>query len=346
MYKRIIRPLLFRLSPERVHNLTVRLLHLVGLIPGGRPLLRLFFSCRSPQLEREVFGIRFSNPVGLAAGFDKNAECFREVGALGFGFVEIGTVTPKPQPGNPRPRSFRLPQDNALINRMGLNNNGMEAVTNNLCKSRRNVIVGVNIGKNSLTPNDSAPADYLKVFRSLYQYADYFVVNVSCPNVQDMTALQNSRHITEIVTGLLDFRRGQNNYRPILLKISPDLTREQVDDMIKVVIDHSLDGIVATNTTVSREGLQTPAAEVDKIGTGGLSGAPLTARALETVRYLVDRTHGRFPIIASGGVMTPRDVKNLLDAGASLVQVFTGMIYEGPAFAKRICRHLKTFPTP
>ena len=346
MYRSIIRPLIFMLSPERAHILIVRLLRLAGLVPGGRSLLRLLFCSHSPQLEREVFGIRFSNPVGLAAGFDKNAECFREFGALGFGFVEIGTVTPKPQPGNPRPRLFRLTKDSALINRMGLNNNGMEAVARNLNKCRSNMIVGVNIGKNSLTPNDSAAADYLKVFRRLYQYADYFVVNVSCPNVADMTALQNSKSISEIVTALLDFRRGQNSYRPILLKISPDLTREQIDEMIKVVIDHSLDGIVATNTSTSREGLRTSAAEVEKIGAGGLSGAPLTARSLETVRYLFDRTHGRLPIIASGGVMTPEDVKNLLDAGADLVQVYTGMIYEGPSFAKRICHYLKEMEQP
>ncbi|GHV02197.1 dihydroorotate dehydrogenase (quinone) [Bacteroidia bacterium] len=341
MYKRFVRPILFRISCERIHDLTVKALRLAGLVPGGRALLGALYAHRSPRLEKEVFGMRFANPVGLAAGFDKNAECFRQLGALGFGFVEVGTVTPRAQSGNPKPRLFRLPQDRGLVNRMGLNNYGMEAVARNLRKPHRGLIVGVNISKNSLTPNENAPADYLKVFRRLYQWADYFVVNVSCPNVAQMTALQNRQSIADILVQLLEFRRGQNNYRPILLKISPDLTSEQVDDMIEVVVSHSLDGIVATNTAVSREGLTTPAATVARIGNGGMSGAPLTARSLETVRYISDKTQGRIPIIASGGIMTPEDARNMLDAGADLVQVYSGMIYEGPSIVKRICRYLK-----
>ena len=292
------------------------------------------------SLEREVFGIRFANPVGMAAGFDKNAECFRELGALGFGFVEVGTVTPQPQSGNPRPRLFRLVRDRALINRMGLNNNGMEAMARNLQKRRR-VVVGVNIGKNTATPNDSAPDDYLQVFSRLYHYADYFAVNVSCPNVADMTKLQSCDNVAAIVAPLLAFRRGQEVYRPILLKISPDLSPEQIDEMVETVASLALDGIVAANTTTSREGLTLPAALVEKIGSGGMSGAPLTARALATVRRVCEQAQGRFPVIASGGVMTPRDAKNMLDAGAALVQIYTGMIYQGPSFMRRICKHLK-----
>ena len=341
MYRTLIRPLLFKIPVETTHNMTVGALRLVGWMPGGRWLLGLFFTRRHTSLEREVFGMKFANPVGLAAGFDKNAECYREIGALGFGFVEIGTVTPKAQPGNPKPRVFRLPKDNGLINRMGLNNDGMDSAAHNLRKKRGSLIVGANLGKNTLTPNENAAADYLKVFRRLYQYADYFVINVSCPNVINMTALQNKDNIREIVTSLLEFRRGQNQYRPILLKISPDLGPGQTDDMIDVVKEYSLDGIVATNTTTSREGLVSDPSVVDKIGRGGLSGAPLTGRALEMVRYIYEKTGGAFPIIGSGGVMTSEDAKNMLDAGATLVQVYTGMIYQGPAVAKKICRHFR-----
>ena len=347
MYKSIVRPLLFRLSTESIHDLTVGALRFVGRVPWGHCALRALFAYRSSlgqsALAREVFGIRFANPVGLAAGFDKNAECFRELGALGFSFVEVGTVTPEPQPGNPRPRLFRLPAQRALVNRMGLNNDGMEAMARRLQRSNRKVVVGVNIGKNSLTPNDKAPDDYLKAFSCLYSYADYFTVNVSCPNVADMTALQSCDNIAAIVDPLVEFRRAQSVYRPILLKISPDLIPEQIDDMVEMVAGHALDGIVATNTTTSREGLATPAAALAQIGNGGLSGAPLTARAIEVVRQVVAKARGRFPIIASGGVMTPQNAKDMLDAGASLVQVYTGMVYEGPSIAKRICKHIFAF---
>jgi len=368
MYKSIVRPLLFRLSTERIHHIIVAALRFAGQIPGGRMALRLLFSYRSPAgagegeervappsgkalsghapLAREVFGVRFDNPVGMAAGFDKNAECFRELGALGFGFVEVGTVTPEPQPGNPRPRLFRLVRDRALINRMGLNNNGAEAAARNLSKPHKGLVVGVNIGKNTTTSNEDAPSDYLKVFSRLYSLADYFVVNVSCPNVTGMTALQNSDNIAAIVGPMLEFCRRHELRRPVLLKISPDLTRAQIDDMVRAVADLGLDGIVAANTTTSREGLQLPAALVEKIGPGGLSGAPLTARALETVRYVCQQAQGRFPVIASGGVMTPADARNMLDAGAALVQIFTGMIYEGPSFMRRICRYIASYELP
>lgn len=342
MYKRIIRPLLFRLSPELIHRIMVGVMRLLSC-RGARSIARGMFSIADPSLEREVLGIRFPNPIGLAAGFDKNAECYRMLGALGFGFVEVGTITPRPQPGNPRPRLFRLPKDGAMINRMGFNNAGVERAARNLQRRSRHrcQIVGVNLGKNSLTPNQEAAADYLAVFRRLYEYADYFVVNVSCPNVAQLTALQNKEKTLEIITALIDFRRGQNDYRPILLKISPDLTREQVDEMIDVVVESGLDGIVATNTTTSRMGLKSDSKTIQSIGNGGLSGAPLRERAIEMVRYIHSRTEGRYPIIGVGGIMSPQDALDMLDAGASLVQVYTGFIYEGPTFVKHICKALK-----
>lgn len=340
MYKKIIRPVLFWFNPESVHGFVAGMLRFTGKLPGGRALLRTFFSYKDPSLEREVFGIKFPNPVGLAAGFDKNARYYKDMSALGFGFIEVGTVTPKAQPGNPRPRLFRLKKDNALINRMGFNNHGVEAMVKNLRERDKNIVIGGNLGKNTLTPNEDAPADYLKMFRSLYEYVDYFVINVSCPNVKDITALQNKESLMAILEGLFDFRRGQNNYRPVLLKISPDLPYEQVDDIVDILIDTPLDGLVAVNTTTSREGLNASAKTLSSIGNGGLSGAPLTERSVEMVRYLHEKTEGRYPIIGVGGVMSPEDAQRLLDAGASLVQVYTGFIYEGPGFVKRICKSI------
>ncbi len=341
MYSKIIRPLLFRLSPETIHDMIVCGLRIVGYIPGAVWLMKRMAAMRHPSLEREVFGITFPNPIGLAAGFDKDAEVYEQLTGFGFGFVEIGTITPRPQPGNTPPRLFRLPKDSALINRMGFNNRGMENAFRNLEHKKPHTIVGANLGKNTLTPNENAAADYLRVFRTLYERADYFVVNVSCPNVAKMTCLQDKDNLREILAGLLDFRRGQNSYRPILLKISPDLTLAQVDEMIEVVVESGLDGIVATNTTISREGLKSDPALIGKIGNGGLSGAPLTGRSLEMVRYIHRKTEGRYPIIGVGGVMTPQDAADMLAAGASLVQVYTGFIYAGPCFVRKICKLIR-----
>lgn len=341
MYRQIIRPLLFKLSPESVHNLTVGMMKFTRMIPGCGYLIRSLFLHRSPQLEREVFGIKFPNPIGLAAGFDKNAEVYEQMANFGFGFVEIGTVTPKPQPGNTKPRLFRLTDDNAIINRMGFNNLGLANAVKNLRSRDNKIIIGGNLGKNTLTSNENAAADYLKLFRCMYEYVDYFVVNVSCPNIAKMSCLQDKDNLIEILSGLLDFRRGQNQYRPILLKISPDLTQAQVDDSIAVLIESGLDGIVATNTTTSREGLKSDPKLVESIANGGLSGAPLTKRSLEMVKYIHEKTEGRYPIIGVGGIMTPQDAQNMLDAGASLVQVYTGFIYNGPSFVKRICKFLE-----
>jgi dihydroorotate dehydrogenase len=343
MYKHIIRPLLFLLSPEVVHRIVGGALRIVCRIPGGRRFLRFMFAYRRSDLEREVFGIKFPNPVGLAAGFDKNGSLYDEMGALGFGFVEVGTVTPKAQPGNLRPRSFRLKKDSALVNRMGFNNEGLENMVRNLRRrNRRGLVIGANLGKNSTTDNADAPADYLKLFRNLYEYADYFAVNVSCPNVRDVTALQNRDSVMAILTPLFEFRRGQNEYRPIVLKISPDLSDSEIDTMVDIMMETPLDGMIATNTTTRRDGLKSPRKLVESIGNGGLSGAPLTERAIEVVARVHARSEGRYPIIGVGGIMTPRDAQRMIDAGASLVQVYTGFIYNGPAFMRRICKYLRT----
>lgn len=340
MYRKIIKPLLFSLTIERAHRIVVLFLRIVGLIPGGRWLLHKCYAVEHPSLEREVFGIRFKNPVGLAAGFDRNGEACRELAAMGFGFVEIGTVTPLPQSGNPRPRVFRLPKDQAIINRIGLANRGLAVTIRHLRRPHDGVIIGCNIGKNTNTPPENAPADYLKVFRNLYQYADYFTVNLSCDNSCREGSVYSREYLLRILEPLFDFRRGQNQYRPIMLKVSPDMPDEVVDRVTDILLENPLDGIVATNGTHSRQGLQTSRASLEKIGNGRLSGAPLTRRAVEIVRRIHTRSGGTYPIIGVGGLMTPEDVRAMLDAGADLVQLYTGYIYEGPGLVGRICRQL------
>lgn len=340
MYRKFIKPLLFSLTIERAHRVVILFLRIVGLIPGGRWLLHKCYAVEHPSLEREVFGIRFKNPVGLAAGFDRNGEAYRELAALGFGFIEIGTITPKPQPGNPRPRVFRLPKDNAIINRIGLANRGLSVTIRHLRRPHEGVIVGCNIGKNTSTPVENAAADYLKLFRNLYQYADYFTVNISCDNSCREGLTHTREHILSILEPLFDFRRGQNQYRPIMLKVSPDMPDEVVDRVTDILLETPLDGIVATNGTHRREGLQTSRMSLEKIGSGRLSGAPLTRRAVEIVRRIHTRSGGTYPIIGVGGLMTPDDVRAMLDAGADLVQLYTGYIYEGPDLVGEICRTL------
>lgn len=340
MYKYLIRPLLFALSPETAHRVTVGLLRFVGRLPFGRRIMRLTCGVHHKSLEREVLGMHFENPVGVAAGLDKNGTFYKELSSLGFGFVEIGAVTPRAQSGNPRPRLFRLPDDNAIVNRMGFNNDGVEALVRRLKHGHRHTIIGANIGKNTDTPNEEAVDDYLRLFRLLYEYVDYFVVNVSCPNVQNIGALQNGKALREILAPLFEFRCGQNNYRPILVKVSPDLTFEQLDEIIEVLIDTPLDGIEATNTTTSREGLRAPQNQIDFVGRGGLSGRPLHKRAVEVVRYIHTRTEGRYPIIGVGGIMSAADAHEMLDAGADLIQLYTGFIYNGTGLVREICKSL------
>ena len=340
MYRRIIKPLLFSLNIERAHHIVLLMLRIFGLIPGGRWLLRKCYAVEHPALEREVFGMRFANPVGIAAGFDRNGEAYRELAALGFGFVEVGTVTPRPQAGNPRPRVFRLPKDNAISNRIGRSNRGLETAIRHLRRPHGGVIVGCNIGKNTSTPAENAPADYLKLFRNLYQYADYFTVNISCDNSCREGATHTREHILQILNPLFDFRRGQNQYRPVMLKISPDMTDEVIDRITDVLMETPLDGIVATNGSHGREGLRTSRTTLEKIGSGRLSGAPLTRRAVEIVRRIHTRSGGTYPIIGVGGLMSADDVRAMLNAGADLVQLYTGYIYEGPGLVRNVCRAL------
>ena len=340
MYK-LFRPILFLFSPESIHHIIVFFMKAMRYIPGLPCLLRKYFAVNDKKLEREVWGIKFPNPVGLAAGFDKDGEVFNEMGVFGFGFIEIGTVTPVAQKGNPKPRCFRLPIDKAIINRMGFNNKGAEAAAKKLNKKHKGrLIIGGNIGKNTATNNDDANRDYEHDFITLYNYVDYFVVNVSCPNVSNLCKLQNKDELSGLLKVLVDQRRFQDVYKPILIKISPDLSFEQIDETLEIIQELGLDGIVATNTTTSREGLKTLSEQIKKIANGGLSGAPLTNRSLEIVRYIAEKTENKLPIIGVGGIISTQDALNMLAAGASLIQVYSGFIYEGPGFVKRINKQL------
>lgn len=336
MYKFIIRPILFQLSAEKAHHFTFSLTKFFFNIPGVKSFNRSLFQINSPKLERELFGIKFPNPVGLAAGFDKDAKLIDELASLGFGFIEIGTITPKAQPGNPKPRLFRLQQDSGIINRMGFNNQGIEAAIERLKKRKSKVIIGGNIGKNKVTPNEEAFNDYEKCFLQLYPYVDYFVVNVSSPNTPGLRELQEKKPLMQLLNHLMGLNKKQEKTKPILLKIAPDLTNQQLDDIIEIVAETKIDGVIATNTTISRDGLSTPKSTIEEIGNGGLSGKPLGKRATEVIRYLSEKSNAAFPIIGVGGIMSAEDAMEKLDAGASLVQLYTGFIYEGPALIKRI----------
>lgn len=309
-------------------------------VPGMKSVFKSLFSFEDKKLERELFGLKFKNPVGLAAGLDKNAVLIHELQTLGFGFVEIGTVTPMPQAGNDKPRLFRLPQDEAVINRMGFNNDGMEAIVERLKNRPKGLIVGGNIGKNKATPNDKATDDYVKCFNALHDYVDYFVVNVSSPNTPGLRALQDKEPLMQLLQTLKDLNTTKTKPKPILLKIAPDLTNEQLDDIVEIVFTTKIDGVVATNTTIAREPLTTSKSEVEAIGMGGLSGKPVKDRSTEVIRYLSQKSNKQIPIIGVGGIFTAKDAQEKLDAGASLVQVYTGFIYEGPSIAKNICKGL------
>ena len=337
---RLIRPFLFAFSPETAHKMIAWGLKTLYYIPFSGPLQRAIFCIYSAKLEREVFGIKFPNPIGLAAGLDKNAELYNPLSNFGFGFIEIGSVTPLPQPGNPKPRCFRLVKDRAIINRFGINNQGVNTIARQIEKRPSKGIIGGNISKNSLTNNENAAADYEKAFAGLYDYVDYFVVNVSCPNVKDLCHLHELNFLSGIVERLLAYRKAQQTYRPILLKLSPDLNFTQLDEIIGLVQSAGLDGVVATNTTTGRNNLQTSPQKLEALGQGGLSGAPLKARSLEVIRYIKAKTGGNLPIIGSGGLMSPQDAVDMLEAGASLVQVYTGFIYEGPGLVRKILKHI------
>ena len=339
---RFIKPVFFQFDPENVHHfVTENLKWFNDRFPFGESILRSSFDVNIKGLEREVFGVKFRNPVGLAAGFDKNGEYIDALSSLGFGFIEVGTVTPLPQPGNDKPRMFRLTDDSAIINRMGFNNKGVDTLAARLRLQRAKnpgIVIGGNIGKNKNTPNEEAVSDYLKCFERLYEVVDYFVVNVSSPNTPGLRALQEKGPLKEILNALQAKNNSNKIFRPILLKIAPDLTNEQLDDIVEIVNDTKIAGVIATNTTIDRSGLRSPAHIAKEAG--GLSGKPLTERSTEVIRYLSERSNKSFPIIGVGGIHSPEDAQAKLDAGASLVQLYTGFIYEGPGLIKRICKHL------
>ena len=337
-YKKNVFPYLTRYDAEKVHYVVMNALKIICAIPLMSSILRLIFEKKDTRLERNVFGLHFKNPVGLAAGFDKNGVWTDQLSNLGFGFIEIGTVTPKPQAGNDKPRLFRLKPDEALINRMGFNNDGSIEAANNLRKRKSKVIIGGNIGKNKITDNDDAVIDYLKAFNDLYPYVDYFVVNVSSPNTPGLRDLQEKEPLKYILKILERDNGRKSKPKPILLKIAPDLTNEQLDDVIEIVKETRTAGVIATNTTISREGLVSDNEIVSKIGSGGLSGKPLTDRSTEVIRYLSEKSNKAFPIIGVGGIYNAKDANDKLNAGASLVQVYSGFIYEGPSIVKEICK--------
>ncbi len=334
MYQ-IAKALLFKLPAEKAHDLTTKSLKFAFKIPFIKAIFRSIYCLEDPKLEREVLGIKFKNPVGLAAGFDKNAEFVHEFAALGFGFIEIGTVTPLAQPGNPQPRLFRLKSDKALINRMGFNNKGMMVAKENLLNRPKGIIVGGNIGKNKVTPNEEATSDYLKAFETLYPVVDYFVVNVSSPNTPNLRQLQEKEPLEALLKSLQDANEKKDQPKPILLKIAPDLTDSQLDDIMEIAENINLDGLIATNTTIERSGLKATEEDLEQIGAGGLSGAPVFNRSTEVLKY-IRRKNKSIPVIAVGGISSGEDALDKLKAGATLVQVYSGLIYRGPALIKEI----------
>jgi len=336
MYKKIIRPILFFFNPETIHNFTFLLFRTLSSIPFGKKLVENITSGNKYNKPRVLFGLKFPNQIGLAAGLDKNASVYEILYRMGFGFIEIGTTTPKGQPGNPKPRSFRLRRNNALINRMGFNNKGLDETIRNLRKKPSNLIIGGNIGKNTLTDNENAAKDYLQCFEKLFDYVDYFVVNVSCPNIKDLRKLQDNESLMDILGEIQNNNNAKPIRKPILLKISPDLNEKQLLEIIEIVNSTGIDGIVACNTTTKREGLSYSKEEIDRFGKGGLSGKPLKKRSLEVVRFIKNHSDGKIPVIGVGGIMNPEDAIDMIEAGADLIQIYTGFIYEGPSLVRNI----------
>lgn len=335
MYKLLIKPFLFLFDPEWVHHTVFKSIKIANKIPGVSSLLRSAYVVKDKSLERKLFGLTFPNPVGLAAGFDKDAKLYQELSHFGFGFVEIGTLTPKPQDGNPKKRMFRLAEDEGLINRMGFNNEGVEAAVKRL-KKNRGVLIGGNIGKNKKTPNQEAVNDYIFCFNALFDFVDYFVVNVSSPNTPNLRALQDKEPLTHLLSTLKELNKKKQSPKPILLKIAPDLTKDQLKDIIEIVTSVKIDGVIASNTTLNRDGLQSS----HKNEMGGLSGKPLKDRSTAVIRFLAENNNSAFPIIGVGGIHTPEDAIEKLKAGASLIQLYTGFVYEGPGVVKKINKSL------
>ena len=340
MYKQIIRSFLFKFDPESVHYFTFGVLRLIFKIPFSTRIARAFFQINHPKLKRELFGLKFKNPVGLAAGFDKNAVLYNELANFGFGFIEIGTVTPKAQDGNPKKRLFRLKADAGLINRMGFNNAGLEALISNLKQNKNKVIIGGNIGKNTQTVPAYYTADYAKCFKALHPYVDYFVLNVSCPNVDSHAKLTDKDYLEELINEMKVLNCEFEVQKPILLKIAPDLNQLQLDEIIRLIAKTEIAGVIACNTSVSRAGLQTPKAIVESIGNGGLSGQPIKSKSTEVIRYLSKNSKKAFAIIGVGGIHSAEDALEKIQAGADLVQIYTGFVYEGPSLVKRINKAL------
>jgi dihydroorotate dehydrogenase len=337
----ILRKILFLFDAEKVHYFSTNALHLVLKIPFSKIIFRKFFCIEHPSLERTVFGIKFKNPVGLAAGFDKNALMFEDLKYLGFAFIEIGTVTPKPQEGNEKPRLFRIKNDEAILNRMGFNNDGLKAIKERLKNRKKgDLIIGGNIGKNKVTANEDAINDYKLAFEELFEVVDYFVVNVSSPNTPNLRALQEKEPLTKILTELQLLNSNKENPKSILLKIAPDLGNNELDDIIEIIGLTKIAGVIATNTTVNRSYLKTEERIVKSFGSGGISGKPLNKRSTEVIRYLHEKSNGTFPIIGVGGIHSPEDVIEKLNAGASLIQLYTGFIYEGPGLIKLINKEI------
>lgn len=342
MYKHIIRPILFLFAPEAIHHFTFRFLKLIHFIPGVGFVLSRIYTVKDEKLKRTLFGVTFPNPVGLAAGFDKDAKLTDELASFGFGFIEIGTLTPKPQHGNDKPRLFRLPMDQALINRMGFNNGGVEEAVIRLRQRKSKIVIGGNIGKNKVTPNENAFEDYAICFNALQPYVDYFVVNVSSPNTPGLRELQEKEPLTQLLRHVKTLSNQSRHPKPVLLKIAPDLTNSQLDDVVEVLHATNSDGVIATNTTIWRQGLNTSQEILTEIGNGGLSGKPLTNRSNEVIAYLRAKLGQDFPIIGVGGIMSADDALDTLKAGANLVQVYTGFVYEGPALIQQICKRLSS----
>ncbi|MFT4696114.1 MAG: dihydroorotate dehydrogenase [Urechidicola sp.] len=340
MYKLLVRPILFLFDPEKIHDFIFSSIRNLFKIPGLKSIVKSSYSSNNPKLEKELFGLKFKNPVGLAAGFDKDAKLFNELSAFGFGFIEIGTLTPLPQDGNPKKRMFRLPKDSGLINRMGFNNGGVKEAVERLKRNNSEIIIGGNIGKNKVTSNENAVNDYVICFNELHAHVDYFVVNVSSPNTPNLRALQDKKPLTEILNRLMDLNKEKSAQKPILLKIAPDLTDSQLDDIIDIVADTKIDGIISSNTTIARDNLETDNNRLKEIGNGGLSGKPLTKRSTEVIRYLAQKSNKAFPIIGVGGIHSAEDALEKLEAGADLVQIYTGFIYEGPSLIKKINKEI------
>jgi dihydroorotate dehydrogenase len=336
MYKIIIRPILFLFDPEKVHYFTfsvIKVLHKIPFVPG---IIRSMFQVNDKRLERTLFGITFKNPVGLAAGFDKNAVAYNELANFGFGFIEIGTVTPKGQVGNPKQRLFRLKDDKGIINRMGFNNDGITPAIENLKKNKGQVIIGGNLGKNTTTTPDNYTQDYCEVFKALHPYVDYFVLNVSCPNVGSHAKLNDKDYLIELISTVQELNRKEAIQRPILLKIAPDLNNEQLDEIIELVAETKIDGVIASNTSTTRDNLKASDQRLQEIGNGGVSGQPIKTQSTKVIKYLADNSNKSFPIIGVGGVHSAEDALEKIDAGADLVQIYTGFIYEGPSLIKKI----------